>query len=195
MDPSLNCNPVQFVCNVGRPYSFPEQYFTPLVCGVQQADFRPLQYGSGTDNNRFMAKENYGPQCQFVDYDNFNPPANTKWFSDHERYDCCIPKAGCPANYIVPYTVALIPFPPKGSSHELFHRKLLGVLYDMSIDRVDVLCQDNDDRFDLIGWLKQPQGWMRASKVKPYVTGCPVGPACLRDYQKRFLQGQTAVTI
>ena len=195
MDPSLQCNPTQFYCNPGRPYSFLDQYFTPLVCGVQQPDFRPLQFGGGHNNNRFAAKENYGPQCQFVDYNNFNPPMNTKWFSDANRYDCCIPKAGCPANHIVPTTVALVHFPAKGTRTELFHKKLLGLMYDMNIDRVDVLCQNNDDRFDLIEWLRQPQGWMRATKVKPYVTGCPVDLACMQDYQRRFLQGQAAVTM
>ncbi len=198
MDPSLYCNPVQLYCNPGRPYQWLSHYFTPLICGVQQPDFRPLQYGGGTNNNRFAAKENYGPQCQFVFYNNFNPPMNTSWFPDHAKYDCCVPKAGCPASYIVPHTVALIHFPAKGSSPyqmQLFHRKLLGVMYDYNIDRIDVLCQDNDDRFDLIDWLKQPQGFMRATKVKPYLTGCPVDEACMQDYQRRFLQGQNAVTI
>ena len=198
MDPSLPCNPTQFYCNPGRPYEFLDQYFTPLICGVQQPDFRPLQFGGGTNNNRFLAKENYGPQCQFVDYNNFNPPMNTKWFSDANRYDCCVPKAGCPSNYIVHNEVALVHFPPKGApaaQMQVFHHQLLGLMYDLNIDRIDVLCADLNDRFDLIEWLKQPQGWMRATKVKPYVTDCPIDEACIRDFQSRFLQGQNAVMI
>ena len=193
MDPSLQCNPTQFYCNPGHPYSFLDQYFTPLVCGIQQPDYRPLQYGGGTNNNRFSAKENYGPQCQSVDYNNFNPPPNTKWFSDTNRYNCCVPKAGCPANHIVTTTVALIPFPAQAT--QVFHQKLLGLMYDTSIDHINVLCKDNNDRFDLIDWLKQPQGFMRATKVKAYVTGRTIDRACMQDHQQRFLQGQTVVTI
>lgn len=197
MDPSWRCNPLEFYCNPGRPYQFLDQYFTPLPCNVQQPDFRPLQFGGGTNNNRFAAKENYGPQCQFVEYNNYNPPMSTEWMANPNQFDYCVPKAGCPATHIVPHTVAIVPFPAQetAQSLDLFHRKLLGLMYNLNVDRIDVLCRDMNDRFDLIEWMRQPQGWARVTKVKPYVTGCPIDTACIQDYQRRYLQGQPVVTF
>lgn len=191
------CNPTQFYCNPSHPYQYPDQYFTPLIYNVQQADYRPLQFGAGTDNNRFQAKENYGPQCQFVNYANLNPPANTSWFGDPNRFDCCVPKAGCPASHVVPHTVVLATFPAATDAlaRQHFHQQLLGLMYDLRVDRVDVLCPTLDDRFDLIEWLQTPQGHAMVTKIKPYVTGCPVDTACLRDYQRRFLQGRPVLTL
>ena len=43
----------QFKCCPGHPYSYPQLYFTPLICEWQQPDFRPIHFGNET---RFTSK-------------------------------------------------------------------------------------------------------------------------------------------
>ncbi len=52
----MNFEPIsysQFKCCPGHPYSYPQYYFTPLICEWQQPDFRPIHFGNET---RFTSK-------------------------------------------------------------------------------------------------------------------------------------------
>lgn len=48
----------QFKCCPGHPYSYPQYYFTPLICEWQQPDYRPIHFGNET---RFTSKT--GKNC------------------------------------------------------------------------------------------------------------------------------------
>ncbi len=64
----------QFKCCPGHPYSYPQYYFTPLVCQWQQPDFRPIHFGNET---RYSTKTGcippachiYTPKVAVVTYD------------------------------------------------------------------------------------------------------------------------------
>lgn len=183
---SRHCNPLDMMCIPGHPYQFIDKYFTPLVCAWQQPDFRPLYFGGGVGGNtRFPAKENYGAQCDSIEY---------AWNPDPCKAAVCgARKCGNRSCYVVHEHRVVMAY-GEGSTLKSFHESLLGLLYDLKIDTVYVLCATPKQKYDLLQFMKRGQAWTRSSKLRPIVVGQPITEQCIKHYTKRFLGGESVYT-